>query len=136
MDARSREDCVALTGSCAEGSIVTGQDEEQDGRAYARRMLSPLVSGLPVVLVVEDEKLPKRKRAAAPRLFITPMSVYGPPSRKLVVALETHGCEVIDTSEPIRPMSFIRLGIRPVYAKALANELSEVLSVRRKHGKA
>lgn len=127
MDDRPFDNCVVLTEEPVAGSIRNRQQSKPESVAYG--LLYPLRAGKPVVLVLDDHKLPKRRRADKPLLFLTPMSVYGPPSSKIVVALATHGCEVIDTSTAIRPVSFYRLGIRGDLSKALANELNAIFNL-------
>lgn len=122
MDDRPLDNCVVLTSSERPGSIRARDTEKPKSVAYG--LLNPLRTGKPVVLLLEDQRLPKRKRVDKPKLFLTPMSVYGPPSSKIVVSLETHGCEVVDTKLPIRPLSFIRLGMRAELSKVLASELN------------
>lgn len=68
-------------------------------------------------------------------LFLTPFTVYGPPSTKLSISLQTHGCEVVDTLEPITPMVFIRMGISMSLSKAIAEELNLVFTKESKDGR-
>lgn len=89
-------------------------------------MLTPLLAGRPVVLQVEDRSLPKRKRMDRPLLFITPMAVYGQTSKSLVVSLQTHGCEIVNTQEHIKSIVFYRMGMDIRMANALAGELNLV----------
>jgi hypothetical protein len=63
--------------------------------SLSQRLL-PLLSGQPVVMSVVGGRLPKKRRVGdCPLLMITPVSVYGDSSGKLVVALQGFGCEVV-----------------------------------------
>jgi hypothetical protein len=92
----------------------------------ASSVLAPLRQGKPVVLIVDDPRLPKRKRIEKPLLFLTPESLFGAPSTKLLASLQTHGCEVLDTRTAIKPIAFIRLGLSARLACSLAAELDLV----------
>lgn len=129
MDDTGGEDCVVLTGSPTRRSIPpSGSYESDETEAY--RVLKPLKRGSPVVLFVDDPKLPKRKRVERPRLFLTPLSVYGPPSRYVLASLEAHGSEVLDTSMKIPTVSLMRLGLNVKLAAGLAVELNRVFNVK------
>jgi hypothetical protein len=86
------------------------------------------------MLEVDDPRLPKRKRIEKPLLFLTPQSVWGVPSRLLVVSLQTHGCEVIDTAVEIKPLMLMRIGLSAGMAVALAKELNLVFKKGNRHG--
>jgi len=130
VDDRKLGDCVALTVEEGEGSICNKRKGKDKSVAYG--LLLPLRTGKPVALVVEDANLQRHKRARVPMLLLTPMSVYGPPSKFLVVALQTYGCEVIDTSQPFRPIMFYRLGLRMAMATALSQQLNVVFNPKEK----
>jgi len=110
------------------GNIGNRLNERQSKRNLAGHLLAPLRVGKPVALVVDDPRLPKRKRVDKPLLFITPIAVFGRVSSKLVVALQTHGCEVVDTAQEIKPMVFYRMGIGTKLAISLAAELNLVFT--------
>lgn len=126
MDDSERENSVVLTGEVMQGSIPPGSHSEPETEAY--RVLKPLKRGRPVVLFVDDPRLPKRKRAERPRLFLTPLTVYGPPSKYVLASLEAHGSEVLDTSKKIPTVSLVRLGLSATLASGLAKELDRVFN--------
>ncbi len=78
------------------------------------------------MLVVDDPRLPKRKRIEKPLLFLIPQSVYGAPSTKLLVSFQTYGSEVIDTAKGIKPMELMRVGLGVKMAVSLAKSLDLV----------
>lgn len=80
------------------------------------------------MLVVDDFRLPKRKRIEKPLLFLVPESVYGAPSTKLIVSFQTYGCEVIDTSKGVKPMELLRVGLGIKMAVSLAKSLDLVFN--------
>lgn len=125
MDAKESGDSLALTSSKGEDSILF---RSRTAESIAFGLLSPLKKGRPVILAIEDTKLKCRKRAEHPVLFLTPMSVYGPPSSLVVASFQTFGCEVFDTLKPINPMVFFRLGINIRLSKALAQQLNLVFN--------
>lgn len=128
------QDRVVLTHEDAGSSIVTGSNDDRPKQTVASRLLAPLREGKPVALVVDDPRLPKRKRIEKPMLFLTPITVYGQLSTKLMVALQTYGCEVIDTRETIKPAAFFRMGMNGKLAAVLAEELNLVFRKGDSHG--
>ena len=86
------------------------------------------------MLVVDDPRLPKRKRIDKPLLFLIPQTVYGEPSTKLVVSFQTYGCEVIDTSLGVKPLELMRIGLGVKMAVSLAKSLDLVFKKGNKHG--
>jgi len=111
---------------CITASLATVASTRKDRLDISRCLLAPLREGRPVVLIVSDKRAPKRKRAEKPLLFLTPFRVYGQLSPKLSVAFQTYGCEIIDTSEKITPMVFIRVGLNGSMATALSNALEKL----------
>lgn len=103
--------------------------------SVATILLEPLREGKPVVLVVDDPRLPKRKRIEKPLLFLTPQSIYGEPSKKIVISFQTHGCEVVDTEMGVKTLELMRLGIGGKMAVALAKSLNLVFNKGDNHGK-
>lgn len=90
-------------------------------------LLEPLREGKTVVFRVDDPRLPKKKRAPEPRLFLIPFNRLGDGlSTKVLASFEAHGSEVFDTRDPVVPMTFIRLGLSGRMATAIANELNQV----------
>ncbi len=128
MDDRAFENCVVLTPQACSGNIRNVRSEHQQSVAFG--LLSRLASGNPVALVLDDRRLPKKKRAEKPVLFLTPVSVFGTVSPLLMVALQARGCEVVDTRREITAMPFIRMGISVTLSKALAVELNLVFNHR------
>lgn len=126
-------DSVGLTSTAAVGSIDTRSPYRKE-ISVASKVLAPLRQGKPVVLEVDDPRLPKRRRIEKPLMFLTPQSVFGAPSTLLVVSLQSHGCEVIDTSAEVKPIAFIRLGLGARLAVALARELDLVFKKGEPHG--
>ncbi len=103
--------------------------ELTDGRlktSIAKRLLAPLREGNTVLLVVNDPRLPKKKRVEKPLLFLAPMSVYGGPDDQIVVSLQAYGSEVFSTLEKITPAPFYRMGLSIKLASTLARELNLV----------
>lgn len=101
----------------------------------AERLLFPLLEGKPVVLAVTDGRLPNRKRInGKPLLFITPASCFGGSPRKLVVSLQTHGCEVIDVDVGLQSIAFHRLGLSIRLCRQLVDALDLVFSKGKNHG--
>lgn len=111
---------------CIAVSLASATSTSRDSLDFSRCLLAPLKEGKPVVLIVSDKRAPKRKRAETPLLFLTPFTIYGRLSSKLSVAYQTNGCEVIDTTEKITPMVFIRVGLSGSMATALANALERL----------
>jgi len=104
-------------------------DETRKSRLnIARCLLAPLKQGKPVVLSVNDIRAPKKKRALEPLLFLTPFTTYGQLSSKISVAYQAHGCEVVDTTEKVTPLVFIRIGMSPRLAIVFANALTAIFS--------
>lgn len=128
MDDRPSNDCVVLTGQ-GEASTIPPHEAPP---YVAYDILKGLRKGKPVVLVVDDRALARRKRAEKPLLFLTPLSVYGPPSRMLMASLQTHGCEIIDTAVRIKPLVFYRMGLGGAMSKALAHELNVLFNLKEK----
>lgn len=118
-------DSLGLTDSLSIGSMDS-QLHSCNEISNAGLLLAPLRLGKPVVLSIDDPRLPKRKRVEKPLLFLTPVTLYGAPSKLLLVSLQTHGCEIVDTSMEIQPLALMRVGISPRLAKALAGELDLV----------
>lgn len=104
-----------------DGSIVSSSFKERQGNAQV--LLQPLKQGIPVALLVEDRKLPKRNRAPLVRLFLVPASMFGSKEEYLVVSLETHGCEVVPVPN-IDKFSFVRMGLSARLSSAIARELN------------
>lgn len=128
MDDRSFRDCVVLTEE-RQGSSIDPRPQDEPA-SVAHGLLNKLREGKSVVLVVDDPKLARRKRAEKPLLFFTPLSVYGPPSRLLSVSLQAHGCEIIDTSVEIKSLVFYRMGLGGKMSKALAHELNVLFNLK------
>ena len=124
-DAGEGSDSVGLTRSTSVGSIA-GRSDDREKFSIAASMLEPLRKGKAVVLEVDDARLPKRKRIEKPLLFLTPQTLFGVPSSKLIVSLQTYGCEVIDTREEIKPLMLIRTGLSARMSGSLASELNRV----------
>ncbi len=125
---RKSKTSVGLTRLLAAGTIGSGLNERQPEVSIAQRLLAPLREGKPVALVVDDPRLPKRKRIEKPLLFLTPITGFGAPSTKLMVALQTYGCELIDTLEQVKPSAFYRMGLNMKLASLLAEELNLVFT--------
>lgn len=102
-------------------ALTVRQPEPPDAQ-----LLKPLREGKPVVLQVRDGRLPKKARAPKPLLFIAPIALYGGTGDRLVVSLQTHGCEVVDIYPAINPMAFYRLGIAMRFSKALSHSLDDI----------
>lgn len=126
--------CVALTPLTPEGIIIVKLNKSQRQVSIAKKLLTPLREGKPVALIVDDPRLPKRKRIEKPVLFLTPLTVYGKLSTKLMVSLQTYGCEVVDTLEKITPTTFYRMGLSARLAGILADELNQVFTQGEVHG--
>lgn len=109
-------------------STIALRSVDQKEFSVASQVLAPLVEGIPVTLEVDDPRLPKRKRIEKPLLFLVPYSVFGVGTTKLVVSLQTYGCEVLDTATEISPMMLARLGLSMKLASALAKELNLVFT--------
>lgn len=122
---RKSPDSIGLTRDSVL-SKIQGRSNDQKDISVASHLLAPLRQGIPVILEVNDPRIPKRKRVEKPLLFLTPRSVYGVPSRQLVVSLQTHGCEILDSATKIRPVMLMRIGLSSKLAVALANELNLV----------
>lgn len=104
--------------------------------APSTKLLKPLLGGKPVVLEVQDSRMPKRKRVSKPLLFIAPIAVYGGSGDRLVVSLQTHGCEIADIYPSIDPMVFYRLGLGMRMSKALSHSLNDIFSSKgESHGR-
>lgn len=116
------------------GSIRDGLNDDRPKVSVAYRLLAPLREGKPVALVLDDPRLPKRKRIEKPLLFLTPISAYGRVSTQLMVALQTFGCEVVDTLETIKPAVFMRMGIGSKLSVQIAGELNQVFKKGARHG--
>lgn len=106
-------------------AVVYGQFDRYSDREVdvARALLLPLSNGSPVVLRVDDRRLPRRRRASVVRLFLTPLSYFGISGEGVVAGLETHGCEVFDPSS-VTHMAFVRLGLSARLSSAIARELN------------
>jgi hypothetical protein len=101
------------------------QDRSRIDIAY--EMLRPLKQGKPVVLKVDDPGMLRKKRVTElPLLFLTPETVYRGISPRLVVSLEAHGCEIIDTRQPIKALHLSRVGMSYKVAQQLAMALNKV----------
>lgn len=131
---RKRKDRLALTQNSDADNIASRLSNARPEQTLASRLLSPLLRGKPVILELDDPRLPKRKRIDKPLLFITPVTVYGRLSSKIMVALQSHGCEVIDTLEHIKPIALYRLGINMRLSIQLADELNRVFKTGDTHG--
>jgi hypothetical protein len=94
----------------------------------ARGLLLPLKHGRPVVLAVEDAQAFKKKRVKTPKLFLTPLTMYGELSSRICIAFEAHGCEIVETRQRISPVVFLRIGISAQLARALATELTLIFT--------
>lgn len=110
---------------------VDGFDGGEFKVAYA--LLHPLLNGKPVVLKVDDGRLPKRSRVRVVRLFLAPLASFGLAGEGIVAGLETHGCEVFDPSTVTR-MSFLRLGLSVRLSTAIARELNVLFKKGGKNG--
>ncbi len=124
-----------------QASVAAGDDGIIDPKrlptsySVARGLLSPLRYGKAVVLAVDDPTLFKKSRSTKPQLLLlTPLSIYGPPSKLLSIALPCYGCEIVDTSSTIKPIVLFRLGLGAALTKELVLQLNEVFSGEN-HGK-
>lgn len=124
-DDREGDGSVALTLSSEEGSICR-RSKDREEISVASVLLAPLRNGKPVTLVVDDQRLPKRKRIEKPLLFLVPQTVCGAPSTKLIVSFQTYGCEIIDTAKGVKPMELVRVGLGIKMAVSLAKSLDLV----------
>lgn len=124
-DGGEGQDSLGLTKATGIDKILTRPKDRKE-ISIASKILAPLKRGVPVALEVDDPRLPKRKRIEKPLLFLTPQSVFGVPSRLLIVSLQTYGCEVIDTSMEIKPLMLVRVGLSARMAGELARELDLV----------
>lgn len=128
------EDSVALTSADAAGSMLGRLNQSRPNASIAKTLLAPLREGKAVVLRVTDPRLPKRKRIVEPLLFLTPLGVYGGLSPRLMIALQTYGCEVCDTREPVLPVMLYRMGLSAKLSGVLASELNQVFTKESHHG--
>lgn len=124
-DDRKGRNRVVLTSPHSNDSICSRSGDRKE-ISVAGVLLTPLRYGKPVMLVVDDPRLPKRKRIEKPLLFLIPQSVYGAPSTKLLVSFQTYGSEVIDTAKGIKPMELMRVGLGVKMAVSLAKSLDLV----------
>lgn len=122
-----------MTGTLSLSTIANRSDDQKEF-SVASHILAPLVEGIPVVMQVDDPRLPKRKRVEKPLLFLVPYSVLGVGVPQLMVSVQTHGCEVFDTAMEISPMMLARLGLSMKLASALAKELNLVFKKGESHG--
>lgn len=127
------ESTDSLTPSTSVGKIDPRSTYRKE-ISVASEILAPLKQGKPVALEVDDPRLPKRKRIEKPLLFLTPQSIFGAPSKLLIVSLQSHGCEVVDTTAEVKPIAFIRLGLGARLAAVLARELDLVFKKGEPHG--
>lgn len=86
------------------------------------------------MLVVDDPRLPKRKRIEKPLLFLVPQTVWGAPSTKLIASFQTYGCEVIDMASEVKPIQFIRIGLSAKMAVSLVKSLDQVFKKGEPYG--
>lgn len=99
-------------------------DSQHKREFKASKVLLPLLSGRPVTLTVSDVAVIKRKRIKEPVVFITPSTVYGLEGAALVISVQGGGCEIIDRSVAIKPMSVYRTGLSMRASRILASELN------------
>lgn len=128
FDDRQGDNSVVLTTGEKVSNIGNRSSSAQPEASLASKLLTPLRKGKPVIIVVDDPRLPKRKRIEKPLLFLTPLTAYGPISTKLMVSLQTYGCEVVDTLEKIKPATFYRMGLSMKLSSVIADELNLVFS--------
>jgi len=84
--------------------------------------IARLCRGHPIVLEVTDDKMRKKKRLPKPRLFITPMSIYGGETDELLVSLEGGGAEVMKSND-LKVTRFFMMGITVTSARVLIAEI-------------
>lgn len=125
QDGGKGHDPLGLTADVSISKIVRRSNDHKNV-SVASQVLAPLVEGIPVVLEVDDPRLPKRKRVEKPLMFLVPYSVFGVGTPKLMVSVQTHGCEVFDTATEIPPLMLTRLGLSMKLSTALATELNLV----------
>ena len=128
--ARVKKTPLRGTASCG-NLLIPYQGKQEDHVSVVDLLLGPLTRGVPVVLVVEDPRLPKRKRLSRVRLYLVPMKKQD-QSIEIVAGLETYGCEVFDPHTVTR-MSFIRMGLNTRLSTVMASELNKLFNKGDRH---
>ena len=104
--------------------------QPKDSTSYegdVSQKLKPLLEGKGVILEVRDTSVRPKRRAPVPILFLAPGSVFG-MDNILVATLMGHGGEVIDTTQEIRTIHFLRIGVGARTAKVLSATLTKLYS--------
>lgn len=111
-------------------SLIKYQPEDSTSiEGDVSRKLKPLLEGKGVVLEVHDATIAPKRRVKVPVLFLAPGEVFG-VDNVLVATLMGHGGEVIDTTQEIRVIHFVRLGVGVRTAKILSQALNNLYSER------
>ena len=98
-------------------------DEPNKRKSKIPKVLTPLLSGEPAIMVVNDPKMRVKKRTGTPTLLITPVILYGLPGEDLVLSIPGYGCEVV-TPGSIKMLQLYRLGLTAKAAKVLTDTLN------------
>lgn len=107
--------------------MVTIDSGEKANIDVVASLLYPLRKGSPVVLLVVDPRLPKKKRAPKVSLIFTPVSLLGVKGdTRVLVSMPAYGSELIDTATRVKPMAFYGLGIAAKLSTALADAFNRV----------
>lgn len=91
------------------------------------QLFEPLRKNQSVSLLIEDDRLPKKTRRYKPVLVIAPYRHGGCPSGYLLASMPPYGAELIDPQVDLKPIVFVRLGLKHSLASALASALRQVL---------
>lgn len=89
--------------------------------------LKDLLEGKLVIYTVSDSRMLPKKRVVKPLLFLVPEALTGMEG-KLVVALWGQGCEVLDTTKPIKPLNLHMAGLSIGTAKVLSEALNTLFN--------
>lgn len=121
-----------LTGSTSRGTLPLRSRKASPQASIGQGLLAPIREGKVVVLKVDDPQAPRKKRAPKPKLFFVPFTSMGHgPSPLLLISLEAHGSEVVDTRGPVALAVFIRLGLSFRMAEAVRRELDLVFRLEK-----
>lgn len=121
-----------LTGEASRGILSSTRRKASHRQSIGQGLLAPIRDGKVVVLTVDDPQAPRKRRAPKPKLFFVPFTSMGHgPSPMLLISLEAHGSEVVDTREPVALAVFVRLGLSFRMAEAVKRELDLVFRLER-----
>lgn len=119
-----------MTGKAIQGSISYALTERQPYSEVqiVDRLFAPLLRKKAVALHVRNGEFLSRNKQSDKLLFLSSATMFGGSDTYLAVGLQGNKFEILNTSTDLKMINFVKIGLKPTLAKALANALNHVFN--------